>query len=107
MTDTKRYVPVVTQHNAKLLLQLKSGIKRTFNWNIYESKPESLRQTQYLNPLINRSFQGVNGLLVLSFENDAQKISYKSYYLPDVETKDYNIMIYGKTLFHRPVKMIK
>ena len=71
MTDTKRYVPVVTQHNAKLLLQLKSGIKRTFNWNIYESKPESLRQIQYLNPLINPSFQGVNGLLVLSFENDA------------------------------------
>ena len=36
ITDTKLYVPVVslsTQHNAKLLQQLKSGFKRTINWN--------------------------------------------------------------------------
>ena len=34
--DTKLYVPVVTlstQDNAKLLQQLKSGFKRTINWN--------------------------------------------------------------------------
>ena len=38
ITDTKLYVPVVTlqtQHNAKLLQQLKSGFKRTINWNKY------------------------------------------------------------------------
>ena len=36
ITDTKLYVPVVTlstQDNAKLLHQLKSGFKRTTNWN--------------------------------------------------------------------------
>ena len=36
--DTKLYVPVVTlssQANAKLLEQLKSGFKRTINWNKY------------------------------------------------------------------------
>ena len=36
ITETKRYVPVVTlstQDNAKLLRQLKSGFKRTINWN--------------------------------------------------------------------------
>ena len=36
ITDTKLYVPVVTlstQDNAKLLQQLKSGFKRTVNWN--------------------------------------------------------------------------
>ena len=41
ITDTKLYVPVVnlsTQDNAKLLEQLKSGFKRTINWNKYESK---------------------------------------------------------------------
>ena len=42
ITETKLYVPVVTlstQDNAKLLqqLQLKSGFKRTINWNKYES----------------------------------------------------------------------
>ena len=38
-TDTELYVPVVTlspQDNAKLLEQLKSGFKRTVNWNKYE-----------------------------------------------------------------------
>ena len=36
IADTKLYVPVVTlstQDNAKLLQQLKSGFKRTINWN--------------------------------------------------------------------------
>ena len=38
ITDTKLYVPVVTlltQDNAKLLQQLKSGFKRVINWNKY------------------------------------------------------------------------
>ena len=40
ITETKLYVPVVTlstQDNAKLLQQLKSGFKRTINWNKYQS----------------------------------------------------------------------
>ena len=38
ITDTRLYVPVVTlslDNNAKLLEQLKSGFKRTINWNRY------------------------------------------------------------------------
>ena len=45
ITDTKLYVPVVTlsaQDNAELLQQLKSGLKRTINWNKYHSKAEPL-----------------------------------------------------------------
>ena len=41
ITDRKLYVPDVTlssQHNAKLLEQLKLGFKRTINWNKYELK---------------------------------------------------------------------
>ena len=40
ITDTKRYVPVVTvstQDNIKLLKQLESGFKRTINWEKYQS----------------------------------------------------------------------
>ena len=39
ITETKLYVPVVTlstEDNAKLLQQLKSGFKRTINWNKYK-----------------------------------------------------------------------
>ena len=52
ITDKKHYVSVVTlstQNNAKLLQQLKSGYKRTTNWNKYQSHPKTYAQNQYLN----------------------------------------------------------
>ena len=82
MTDTKIYVPVVTlstQDNAKLLQQLKSGFKRTINWNKYESNIKTFAQNRYLNHLINPSFQGVNRLFVLSFENEDDKTSHSHF----------------------------
>ena len=107
ITETNFYVPVVTlstQDNAKLLPQLKSGFKRTISWNKYLSKPELLARNQNLNYLIEPSFQGVNRLFVLAFENDAQRTSNKRYYIPNVEIKDYNVMIDGKNFFDQPVK---
>ena len=102
ITETKLYVPVVTlstQDNAKLLQQLKSGFKRTINWNKYESNIKTFAQNRYLNHLINPSFQGVNRLFVLSFENEDDRTSHSTYYLPKVEIKDNNVTIDGKTYF--------
>ena len=96
ITETNLYVPVVTlstQDNAKFLPQLKLGFKRTISWNKYLSKPELLAQNANLNHLIEPSFQGVNRLFVLAFENDAQRTSNKRYYIPSVEIKDYNVTI--------------
>ena len=107
ITDTKLYVPVVTlstQENTKLLQQLKSGFKRVINWNKYLSKPELLAQNPDLNYLVEPRFQGVNRLFVLAFENDTRRTSHTSYYLPNVEIKDCNIMIYGENLFDQPIK---
>ena len=98
ITETNLYVPVVTlstQDNSKLLPQLKNGFKRTITWNKYLAKPELLAQNANLNHLIEPSFQGVNRLFVLAFENDAQRINKKRY-IPNVEIKDQNIMIHGK-----------
>ena len=66
ITDTKLYVP-------KLIQQLKSGFKRVINWNKYLSKPELLAQNPNLNHLVEPSFQGVNRLLVLAYENNTQE----------------------------------
>ena len=40
--------------------------------------------------------------MVLAFENDQKKESYKKYFLPTVE--DYNFMIDGRNFFHQSVK---
>ena len=107
ITDTKLYVPVVTlstQENTKFLQQLKSGFKRAINWNKYLSKPELLAQNPNLNHLVESSFQGVNMLFVLAFENDDDRTSDDQYYLPTVEIKDYNIMINGENFFDQSIK---
>ena len=107
ITDSRLYVPVVTlstQENTKLLQQLKSDFKRANIWNKYLSKPELLAQNPNLNHLAESSFQGVNRLFVLGFENDNQRTSYERYYIPTVEIKDYNIMINGENFFDQPIK---
>ena len=107
ITDTKLYVPILTlstQENTKFLQQLKSGFKRVINWNKYLSKPELLAQNPNLNHLAESSFQGVNRLFVLAFENDNDRTSDEQYYLPTVEIKDYNIVINGENFFDHPIK---
>ena len=106
ITETKLYVPVVTlstEDNAKLLQQLKSNFKRKINWNKYESSVKTFAQNMYLNYLINPSFQGVNRLFVLSFENEDDRVSHSTYSLPKVETKDYNVVIDGREFFNQPI----
>ena len=90
ITDTKLYVLVVTlaaQDNTKLHQELKSGFKIIINWNKYQQKSEFLGQNQYLNQLVEPSF------------DDVQRISEKIYCLPNVRIKDCNIMIDGKKTF--------
>ena len=107
ITNANIYVPVVTlstQENTKFLQELKSGFKRVISWNKYLSKPELLARNQNLNHLVEPSFQGVNRLFVLAFENDDNRTSSDQYYLPTVEIKDYNIMINGENFFDQPIK---
>ena len=88
--DTKLYVPVVTfstKDISKQFQHLKSGFKRVISWSKYLSKPELLRQNPNLNYLVEPSFQGVNRLFVLAFENDTQRTSHSGYYLANVEIK--------------------
>ena len=65
-----------TNDTAKLLQQFKSGLKRTINWNTYKSKATTKKQNQYLDYLIDPSFQGVKRLFVLSSETNADRNEY-------------------------------
>ena len=88
ITDTKLYVPMVTlptQDNAKLLEQLKTGFKRTINQNKYEPKVSVQAPNPHLDFSVNPSFQGLNRLFVLSFENKEDRTVHAKYYLPLVK----------------------
>ena len=107
ITDIKLYVPVVTlsiEDDNKLLEQLKTGFKRTIKRNKYRSEMTNQNKTNNLNYLIDPTFNIVNRLFVLSYENEDDRTSYSKYYTPKVEIKDFNLSIDGKYFFDVPVK---
>ena len=81
------------QHNSKLLQKLQWGFKRTINWNKYPSKVSTERRIQNLGYLIDPNFHRVSRTIVMSFENNADRIGRKVYFLLKVEIKDYNVII--------------
>ena len=113
-TGTKLYVPVVTlstENDKKLLEQLKSGFKRAIKWNKYRSQMTIQSNNNNLNCLIDPTFTKVNRSFVLSFEriegNNVKKDhrdSFSHYYVPNIEIKDSNVLIDGKSFFDLNVK---
>ena len=103
--STKLYVPVVTlstKDNENLTKQLDEGFKRSVYWNEYQSK----------------SFQDVNRLFVLAFDNtfttnaagnevdDAKRVksdSHRKYFLPRVNITNYNVLIDGRNFYDQPI----
>ena len=54
-------------------------------------------KTNNLNYLIDPTFNEVNRLVVLSFENEEDRTSFSKYYTPKVEIRDFSLQILGKT----------
>ena len=110
ITDTKLYVLVITfskENDIKILEQLETGFKRTIKWNKYRSQMTVQPQNNNLNYLIDPTFMNVNRLFVLSFSrnnNTDNRDSFSDYYVPNVEIKDFNVLIDGKSFFDLPVK---
>ena len=108
ITNTKLYVPpetLLTEDNAKPLLQLKSAFIDTINLSKYQSKITTYEQNQYLDYLIDPSFQIVNRFFILSFENNAVTTGHRGYSNLKIAVKDY-IKSYGRynKLFDQPIK---
>ena len=109
-THTKLFVPVITlskENDTKLLEQLKLGFKRTIKWNKYKSQITVQPQNDNLNYLIDPIFTNVNRLFVLSFEKNIssdKKDIFSLYYVPNVEIKEFNVLIGRKKFFDLPVK---
>ena len=60
--------------------------------------------SKYLDFLIVPSFQGVNRRFVLPFENEEQRTSYRRYYLPTKEIKNYDVKIDGLSFFDQQIR---
>ena len=61
-------------------------------------------QNNNLNYLIDPTFTKVNRSFVLLFENKDDRRSFSKYYVPNVQIKDFNVLIDGKSFFDMPIK---
>ena len=74
IASTKLYVPIVTlstKHNIDLTNQFDEGFKRSVYWNECKSKIENVNlvNNNATRFPLDASFQGVNRLFVLAFDN--------------------------------------
>ena len=100
--DTKLYAPVATlstKNDKTFLEQLKTGFKGTIKWNNSRSEMTNQTQNNKLNYLIDPIFTKVNRLFVLSFKNDDDRTSFSKYHVSNVQIKDFNRLIDGKSFF--------
>ena len=107
ITETKLHVSVVTlstENDKRLLKQLRTGFKRTIKWNKYRSEMTNQTKNNNLNYLIDPTFTKVNRLFVLSFDNENDRTSFSKYYLPNVQIKDFNVLINRKSFFDMSIK---
>ena len=110
VTDCKLYVPVVILRaidDNKMLNSLKTGFKRTITWNNYRSTITNQAANNNLNYLIDPTFTKVHRLFVLAYANEDDRTSYSQHYVPNIEIKNYNVIIDGKPFFELPVKNIE
>ena len=105
ITDTKLYLPVVTlstQHNTKHLKQLKLRYKRTVNWNKKSNKSIS-EGAKPISELFDLSkFSRSQQIFVLKFEDNTLGKEATRYFLPNVESKGYNLLIDKRNDFDQP-----
>ena len=111
ITSCELCLPVVTlskDDDNELLNHLKSGFKRVVTWNKYLSQISNRSANNNLNFLGDPTFTDVNKLFVLSFKSDNEnrdnRTSFSKYYLPEVQIKDFNVIIDKTSFFDQPVK---
>ena len=114
ITSTKLYVPVVTlstKDNGNLTKQLDEGFKRSVYWNEYQSKIETKAadNNNVTRFPLDASFQGVNRLFVLAFDNTengnkkVERDSHIKYFLLRLDISNYNVLIDGRSFYDQPI----
>ena len=111
---TKLYVPVITlqsKEKIKLTKLLPKGFKRSVFWNEYKSKIETqdLDNKNLQIILLESSFQKVNGLFVLAYDNTesgnnrVERDSHQKYFLPRINLIKSNVLVDGCNFYDQPI----
>ena len=114
VTSTNLYVPIVTllsKENINLTKQLNQRFKRSVYWNEYKFKIETkeVDANNFRRFPLDASFQGVNRLFVLDFENTnngsnkVERDSHRKYFFPRVNITNYNVLIDGINFYDQPI----
>ena len=93
--------------NIKFLENIKQEFKRKVCWNKYISEITTQPKNNNLDYPIDLTCRNINRMFVLSFktrDNDPTRGSFDKYYMPLVETKNFNALINNKAFFDQPVK---
>ena len=95
--------------------QLNEGFKISVYWNEYKSKEETktVDNNDATRFPLDTSFQGVNRLFVLCYNDDAlcsngdanrvQRKCHRKYFLPRVSITNYNVLIDGRNFYDQPI----
>ena len=115
INDTKLHVPVVTlskEDNKDLIEQQNKGFQRSIYWNEYKTKEknENADPNAFKYISLDPSFQGVNRLFVMAYDNDndnanrATRNGRTRYYLPRIDLNKYNVIIDGRNFYDNPIE---
>ena len=107
ITDTKLYVTLKTEDNAKLSKLLSEGFKRPIYWNEYTVIPnKNYNANEYIRERRDASIQGVKKLFVLAYgreNDDATENSHRKYFLPRMKIKNYYIETDGRNFYDQSI----
>ena len=107
------YVPVVTlsKEDNKDFIELQNkGFQRSIYWNEYKTKvqDEVANANSFKYIPLYPSFQGVNRLFVMAYDNDDDnrptRNGKRKYYLPRIDLKKYNVIIDGRNFYDNPIE---
>ena len=112
ITDTKRYVPIVTlsiEGNVKLSKLLSERFKRPVYWNKNKIVSNKIyNENNYIRELLDVSNQGFKRLFDLAYRdhggaNIVTADSHRGYSLPRIKIENYNIEIDGRNFYDHPI----
>ena len=99
-----------------MIKKLNEGFKRSVYWNEYKSKIETKAgdNNNVTRFPLDASFQGVNRLFALTFNNTilangnhspnrVKRDSHRKYFLPRVNITNYNVLIDGRNFYNQPI----